>query len=258
MSARDRIRKTDRVDPGAILKQSLAIVARNALQFSALTLLAFAPVIVYFGWLIAITLGEMRQSQLWLNANLLPIQIVEVAITLLATWTLSGMLVYGVYQHMRQRPVRIGDCVTVGLRRLPAVFGTALVVAAATGLGTAACVFPGVFLACMLWVALPVTVIENVGPIRACDRSSKLTTGMRGSIFAILFVMGGANWLTNFALGKVFDHTSPAQLGTELFLRLFVMLLYSMWTATAPAVGYYEIRRMREGLEVEDLAAVFD
>lgn len=258
MAWRERVNVKGSIDAGRVLKESLVIIARNAPQFTTLTVMTFLPVIAVFGWMVAITIGEDEESQMWLFENLLPFQLGLIAITIVATWALSGMLVYGVYQHIRGRPVRVGDCVAVGLRCLPGVLGTSLIVGVLTAVGFAACLIPGIIVACMLWVALPATVIERVNPIQAINRSTALTTGTRWPIFAVIFVIGLAQKLCELAIDAPFEDSVPGQLGTELVLRLVLLLVFSLWTAVAPVVGYSDLRRMREGLEVDDLAAVFD
>jgi len=258
MGWRDRVNVKGSIDAGSVLKESLAIIGSNAPQFTALTVMTFLPVIAVFGWMVAITVGEDTDAQVWLYEHLVPFQIGLTGIIIIATWALSGMLVYGVYQHIRGRPVRVGDCMAVGMRRLPGVLGTSLIVGLLTALGFAACIVPGIMVACMLWVALPATVIERCNPIQAINRSTALTTGTRWPIFAVLFVIGLAQKACEFAVDAPFDDDVPGQLGTELALRLVLLLVFSLWTAVAPVVGYSDLRRMREGLEVDDLAAVFD
>jgi len=258
MAWRSRVKVEGRVDAGAVLKDSVAILVRNIVPFGTLTALAFIPVILVFSWMVAITVSEDVDSQTWLFQNLIPFTVIITVVTLICTWALSGTLVYGVYQHIRGRPVRVGDCLTVGLRRLPAVLGTSIIVGLLTAVGLAACFIPGIIVACMLWVALPATVIENVNPIEAIKRSTALTTGTRGSIFAVLFVLGLANKLVEVAVDALLDDAVSMQLGFELTLRLGLLLFFSLWGAVAPAVGYYQLRRSREGMEIDDLAAVFD
>ena len=93
-----------------------------------------------------------------------------------------------------------------------------------------------------------------LGPIAAINRSTVLTTGTRWPIFAVLFVIGLIQIVLLVAVIAALEDHIVAHLVVELVLTL----LFACWTAVAPVVGYSDLRRMREGLEVDDLAAVFD
>src|SRR5436190_1392440 len=63
------------------------------------------------------------------------------------------------------------------LRRLPAVVAVSILVTLFVALGTIACFVPGVYLYGALYVAVPVVLVEGVGPVRALGRSRELVRG---------------------------------------------------------------------------------
>ena len=89
----------------------------------------------------------------------------------------------------------------------------------------------------------------------ALGRSRELTKGHRWKIFGILLVLLAISWvlilpvtLLSLSLGLV----------TGQILMVLAQSLSAVLMAVAPAVAYYHLRRAKEGVEIEQIAAVFD
>jgi len=52
--------------------------------------------------------------------------------------------------------------------------------------------------------------------------------------------------------------TTHAHVAVAATLGLVVQVVFGAWNAVAAVVGYYELRRNREGLDLAELAAVFE
>ena len=127
-------------------------------------------------------------------------------------------------------------------------------------------VIPGVIIALMMWVAVPVVIVERGGVGHALQRSKDLTTGFRLRIFMLNLVLGVIMIL---AVGVQFGMTAmltgmglvPGTLTMALVnFPISVILLGSILalSSVVVTVGYYTLRHEVEGVAPQDLAAVFE
>jgi hypothetical protein len=117
-------------------------------------------------------------------------------------------------------------------------------------------VIPGLIWLAMFFVAFPACVVERLGPIESMTRSAELTKGVRWRVFAVVLVVFAA---AIFVLGA-FD-VAVLRLGRGLFGTIgnFVwQAVYGAYFSVLTAVLYSDLRRTREGIDLEQIAAVFD
>lgn len=120
-----------------------------------------------------------------------------------------------------------------------------------------ACFVPGLFLALMLYVAVPAAVEERLGPIGALRRSAELTRGYRLHIFYVLTKLAIAQFALSFAVNLL-----VALAGAEAWVRqavaFVIAALFVGLGATATAVAYYRLRMVKEGVGADEMVSVFD
>jgi hypothetical protein len=110
-----------------------------------------------------------------------------------------------------------------------------------------------------MWaVAVPAAVIEQRGSTAALSRSQELTSGRRGRVFgaylvALLLMWVGA-MVTEGVLTVITGFRSTA---THIGLWAF-SALFEAFTACLLATLYYYLRREKEGVDIDQIAAVFD
>ena len=114
-------------------------------------------------------------------------------------------------------------------------------------------VVPGIIVACMLYVAVPVCVIEKAGVFESLNRSGELTRGYRWQIFAL------------WALVTVIAGIAQIVLSWFVGVTLWGKLLTFGWQVFAAAFGavlvaviYHDLRVTKEGIDIDSLANVFD
>ena len=148
------------------------------------------------------------------------------------------------------------------LRRLPAVVGLSLLSTIFIGIGFVLCIIPGIYLWGAFYVAVPVLLVEGVGPWRALGRSRQLVRGrwwgtigvaIVGSI--LVFIVAGA--LNGLILGVAL--ASPAQdTLTGFVLTTLATTLSAVLTTPAAAafatVLYVDLRVRKEGFDLLLLA----
>jgi hypothetical protein len=167
-------------------------------------------------------------------------------------------LVYGALQALRGRTVSIGECFSQGMRRLGSALGVALLSGIGIALGMVLLVVPGLILATMWAVAVPVAVIEERSSTAALNRSQELTSGRRWRVFfaylvsLLIMIVGGAviEGIIELVAG---EGSTESTVGIWVFSALV-----QAFTATLVATLYYFLRREKEGVDIDQIAAVFD
>jgi hypothetical protein len=235
---------------GSILGRAFSIWTKNIVAFTTLTAIAFSPIILYA--IVALT-GSFSVDDFTTFTSVLGLG--SFILSMLAT----GAITYGVFEELRGRHASTGQCLAVGLSRLFPIIGTGLLAVLCVMGGMILFIVPGIILMCMLWLAVPVCVVEQTGGIAALKRSRELTYGCKGTIFGVIFVLG----LINFGVGlvlqeSVLDVFDPGTWKIYLILALVLNVVYMTIQAVANAIAYHDIRIAREGVDTDALASVFD
>ena len=114
----------------------------------------------------------------------------------------------------------------------------------------------------MTSIAVPVAVIEKGGLGVALARSAELTRGYRWTIFGVHFVLGLIIFIVAVVVGTLFGVASasgaPASSGTGALVFFPIGAFFSAWLACTNAVVYHDLRVIKENIDIESIAAVFD
>lgn len=124
-----------------------------------------------------------------------------------------------------------------------------------------ALVVPGLVLYTMWWVAVPVAVLERPGAVASLRRSAELTKGFRWRIFALflgflLAVVGGGVLI--FGIGLSADLGAVAVDSISIVAGWILSAAFMATQAVLVAVSYYQLRVVKEGVGIDEIAAVFD
>ena len=113
---------------------------------------------------------------------------------------------------------------------------------------------------CRWMVVIPVEVVERTGVSGALSRSRDLTRGCRWRIFGlglimyvILFVVGGGQLLLASAFAGSTTSIVALSLGTAVFGTIT-----SLMVALGGTAIYLELRRVKEGGTLSEIASVFE
>ena len=220
--------------------------AANLLPFLFITTVIDAPAIV----LNLMALRDMRPGMMpnW------PLFGVAFLTAMIGRFLIQGTLTFGVFQHLRGKPVKLGECFVWGVRKAWTAFLTSLLVALAVMAGFIACVIPGLYIFVIFSVSVPVAVVEGNGALAALTRSRQLTTGHGWPVFGVfvLFyvVVGVPSAIINILLANNF----LALAITSSVYQIFAVTI----AAVLACVVYYQLRESEEDLDTTELAAVFD
>jgi len=171
-------------------------------------------------------------------------------------WGLAtAAMSYGTYESLRGRPASLAQCLKKGLPLIIPAIVIVILWGLAVIAGFLLLVVPGVILATIWYVIIPVAVVERPGIVAAFSRSAELTRGNRWRVFGIMLVVGAITWVINLLAGfmSLFGNASAVSLASWIAAAATLVI-----GSVVVAVVYYYLRIAREGGSIEDIAAVFD
>jgi hypothetical protein len=229
---------------GRVFNRTFSMLSRNLLPFCLVTGVAALPNV----------LVEQNFRSIDSNTG------AWIALTLIATPTLNALsqavVLYGAFEDMLGRPVDLVESFKIGLRRFFPVLGVAILVPLIAGVAALALVFPAFMVMTMLFVATPVCVVERLGPIKSMDRSARLTKGHRWKIFGV--------WIAVFLVAVTAESMLTGIGGAiggpvlEFVAGLLNGAVFGAFNAILAVVAYHDLRVAKEGVNTDQIAAVFD
>jgi hypothetical protein len=232
---------------GVALSKTFSILGSRLGSF---LLLAFVPLIPLLVITLVLLSGSQRGS---LGPGASALGGLSGLLTFILGIVAQATTLYGAFQQMGGKPFSIGDSLSVGLRRSLPVIGVALLSGLGTGLAAVLFIIPGIIVACMLYVAVPVCVIEKAGVFESLNRSGVLTRGYRWQIFGLLALVTIAAFIGGVVVGWLGGVVLWAKL-----LSFGWQVVTTAFGAVLAAVVYHDLRVAKEGIDIGNLADVFD
>lgn len=235
--------------PGKIVQQVYQIFFANFLPFTLIAFLCLLPAVMVQGAIFfhpaLFPLDTVRKRGL--------IDLVLSPFSGLFQQLVTGAIVFGAFEFMRGKKAGLARCFAKGFQRFVPVFSTAIVSGFAITIGFLLCVVPGLILLPILYVAVPVAVIEKSGLREALKRSSTLTDGFRGEVFAISFLVGLPSGVLIVLINNSFQGWA------QFVARAIMLMVFSALGGVSSSVVYFRLRQMKESVQdIEEIASVFD
>ena len=183
-----------------------------------------------------------------------------VAITALSVvWVLLYFLLFATLTHgticdLRGAPARIRESLSWGLGRLFPVVGITIVASIATLLGLMLVVVPGLMLMTMWWVAVPAAVVERAGVIASLRRSAELTRGHRWKVLGVVAIISIGQLVLDMVINLILS-AAPIFSVVGSFL---ITVAATAYFAIVTAVCYHDLRVLKDGVGIDEIARVFD
>ena len=230
---------------GQVLNRSFNLLSRNFLIFVVVTTVAALPNV-----LITENTGRDVSGATagWLGLSFI--------LTLILQMLSQAIVLYGAFQDMRGRPVNLGEALRVAFGRLLPIIGVAICVGIGVFLGSLLLLVPGLILMTMWYVAAPVCVVAQKGPLSSMGRSSELTKGHRWKVFGMILLVIIVGALVS---GIILGLLSVVQ--SNVLVTLGHLVWNGVWGAFYAifvVVTYHDLRVAKEGVDVHQIAAVFD
>jgi hypothetical protein len=231
---------------GPVISRSVSVMARHFLSFFIVSLIAFSPLLLLREGSMAPETDPIR--------TLIMLGLGFVLLMVLSMFS-SAIILQGAFQDMRNRPVNVLESLKVAVRRLLPLIALALLESVLLVLGLIALIVPGIILYTMWLVAVAACVVERTGPWRSLRRSQELTKGHRWKVFGlflVLLVLSLINPLLQLALNATVGATAAA-IGNAIWTAIG-----SAFSSVVMAVTYYDLRVAKEGIDIDQIASVFD
>jgi hypothetical protein len=229
---------------GAAMSKAMTVLSRNVLTFGIVTLIASLPNVLFFN----------RQNPLVGNPALVGWIFASAALFVVLNGLTQAVVLYGAFEDMRGRPVDILASLGRAWRRFVPVIGTSFMVILLAGLASILLIIPGVMLFTMWFVAIPACVVEQIGPWKSLDRSEALTKGNRWKLFGIMLLLGIVSVVGDALMGAL---TVAAGMTIGILGSLIWSALVDAFSATLVVVIYHDLRVAKEGVDTDQISAVF-
>ncbi|CAM5509058.1 hypothetical protein MAUB1S_08500 [Mycolicibacterium aubagnense] len=171
---------------------------------------------------------------------------------------LQAALVRATIQDLNGQRPTFSDALGRGIIFLLPIVGLTIVMWLGISIGFMLLVIPGIYLIVRWSAAIPAMVHEQRGVFESLTRSSQLTEGSRWRILGLLLVLGVTLWILQLVLGLLSMALIPL-LGTVLTFAVAALIsaVLSVLISIALAVSYVELRYIKEGADVSELAQIF-
>jgi hypothetical protein len=231
---------------GDVLGRTFSILGRSFVPFFLLSAVATLPYIIFF-W--AQPTAVLAPSQVY-KSMALPLVVGFV----LRMFT-QAVILYAAFQDMRGRKVSVGESFRVALSRFLPIVGVIVLEGFGIALGMILLIVPGIILMLMWYLALPACVVEQLGPIESLSRSAALTKGHRWKILGLILlvaIVGAVVGAVASAVGVMLGHVA------NVVITYIVQAVVAVFSGILVIVLYRDLRVAKEGIDTEQIAAVFD
>lgn len=255
---------TQNFDFGRVMSQISGLIGRNFVPFFVLALL-FSGLPSLFVYFIQPMFMGNPASPGAAGAGALGM-VVTILIALLPAFVLQAALTRASIDDLSGKTVSISTALEAGLRYLFPLLGLAIMVGLGVMVGFLLLIVPGIILAICWMVSSPVLVVEKTGVFQAMQRSLALTRNHRWALFGIFLLYAVVVWIISILLvlataGTISGFVTMQTLQPSIGIGLVTALLQSfevLISTVGVAAIYFELRRIKEGVGVSELASVFD
>ena len=231
---------------GAVMSEAMRVLSRNVVTFSIVTFIASLPTVLLFNPHNELVLNPA--TVVWMFAGAWDLSILLSALS-------QAIILYGAFEAMRGRRVDLMASFQNAWRRFLPVIGAGLFVTFLAGLASLLLIVPGLILLTMWYVAIPACVVEQTGPWKSLSRSAALTKGNRWKVFGMLALLIIISLIGGALIG-VLALAVGATLG--LLADLILSAVIGAYSAILGVVTYHDLRVAKEGIDTDQIAAVFE
>ncbi len=251
---------------GRILARSFNILVRNIVPFAILAglligveFVAEKLITAAEDFLVPDTAqraddGTVPFEELGVTGGLLAVAltILLLVISLLFYFLAQAVVIFGTLQDLRGQRANVLDCIKGGLKPVVPIVLIGVLSTIIISLGFIL-IIPGIIFAVGYYVVIPVGVIERPGVGASLVRSRELVRGHGWRVFGLLIII---TLITQFGLTV----DGLFGLGNEIWGILGTVrdVLGTAFAAITSAVAYHDLRILKDGANVDEIAAVFD
>jgi hypothetical protein len=239
---------------GDVLNRTWQVFTRNILFFIGITLLVYLAIFLPLGVVVVLVVLAGMGGDPWWGLIVAGIVLAVLLFVILNTIG-QAVLLFGTFQRLRGQPLRVGEALRRAFARFFPLVGVGVLYTLGLMVGFVLLVIPAFFVFVMWLVAVPACVVESLGPVASLSRSADLTKGYRWRVFGLMFALTVIN-----GIGGQFFAMALGVAG-EWASGVGSILWFVAWTALwncALIMIYHDLRVAKEGIDIEQIAAIFD
>lgn len=222
------------------------------------TLNTFLKNIVVFAAIAAMVSIPSSVLMLLSNENMIPgsFLVLVPILKFLETFVISGAIIVGVINYLKNKTFTIKDCITVAMSKLMPIMLASIVATIFIMLGAILLLIPGIIFMLRYYVIVPTIVCEDETIMGSLERSKELTNGSKWQILGTITVIWIISALaTGFLTGMTFSLQSTM---LAVPINVIITAIGSALGGTLIGVIYFNLRQIHDGIDVDDLTAVFE
>jgi hypothetical protein len=225
---------------GSAISRSVSVWGKNLPFFFAVSLVAYLPMLV-------LSPGIPTSATGW------GLYLLGFILSMVLSYVVTGLMTYSVLEQLRGRSPSPAASISYGLSRAGPLLAAAIFTGILIGGGMLLFVIPGIILAVRWCLISPVVIAEKDVDPRA--RSAELTAGHRWALFGLLFLLAVAAGVLGAVVRVVVGQ--PTSFVPQLLGQTLPQALILSFSAALYGVIYYQLRSEKEGIDIEQLTAVF-
>jgi hypothetical protein len=281
--------RPDKFRIGRVFSNTFSVIGRNlGLLVAVVGLFSTLPALLYNFWSLTQVAkianpGGVAAFERSGMAGYSAISLIAGLIIFVLALLVQAALVRATIVDLNGKRPAIGDCIQIAFRCLFPTLGIGLIVVLVMILagivmvivaslihfvgwliGLVLVLIPAAIWVLSISVAVPVVVQERAGVFGAISRSRILTKGSRWSIFGLFLIIGLAAMLIQMVFSLVFGFAVASTGGVSgmgiivgAIVSSLVSTVFSTVLSVAVAVAYVELRQVKEGTSVDELAEIF-
>lgn len=243
---------------GRVLGDSFAIFGRNFILCLGLAIIFSGIPSVLIQWWTLSSIGSVNPADTEQFGAAPYLTLIGFIVSFVLSSILQAALTRASIEDLNDERPTFGDCLSTALAVMFPVMAIAFLVTIGAGLGLILLIVPGVILWLRWSVSIPVQVNEKLGVTGSMSRSAELTKGSRWPLFGLYVVLIIVIYALQIALGLGLALlTSMFGFIAALAVIGFVSSISTIAMSIAAAVAYIELRLIKEGTDVKDLAEIF-
>jgi hypothetical protein len=246
---------TGKLEIGRVISETFAVLGRNFSTFAVLAVILVG--------IPAISVGFLQMNFLKAGSLFSLSTVLGGIVAAVASLILQGAIIYATISDMNGRRASVPESLGVGLRSALPVLGVGIVMYLGIMAGTVLLIVPGLMLMTAWIVCVPVVIAERGSLGRVFGRSAALTKGNRWRILGLALLFFVAIIIVEAVTGMLGNASRLAAGGGIPRLQALITApLLSVASTLLGAIGiatmYAELRRLKDGVGPEGLAAIFD
>ena len=233
-------------------KKVVSLLFSHLPHYSLLILLSSSPAIIIGSF----TLNPYSQGQPALKM-----------LSLLCGLISWAAITYSALEHLQGRSVSAVTSLMKGLQKVIPVAITYILFLFIVGIGLLFFLVPGLIFFSGLLLSVPIVVLEDLSPIAALQRSWNLSHGYKRAILnasillfllSLVFLIFISILLVAVTFAIAFSLSPLIAAIFSVILYVFALFGFQTSFPLASVVFYYQIRKEKEGIGLEELLKVFE